>query len=146
MRDRYRERNLAPDKRLMAVKAELEKVGLDQPLVLMIYLLTSLINGCGYCIKLHTGECQEAGVAQSKLDALANWCRTDVFSERELAVFAWTEAMTRLAKDDPSDSVYETLKIHFSGDEIVNLSIAISTMNALNRMAISFRLDVNERG
>jgi len=141
MRENFWGQELAPFVSLMEVKAALKKADVDQNLLLVIYLLVSQINGCGYCIKLHTQECLDAGVPQAKVDALANWDNTDVFSDQEKAAFAWSEAMTRLENGGPSDSTYNAVKAHYSGDELVNLSFAVVTMNALNRLAISFPIE-----
>lgn len=113
----------------------LKDSSLDQELRALIEIKTSLINQCSYCIKLHTKEALELGISQEKISALADFEKTNLYSEKELLAFKWSESVTNL--DDKLKK--EDLQPHFNEKEIVDLTICISIMNALNRLAKSLK-------
>ena len=104
----------------------------------LIEVLTSQINGCGYCIHVHRRQALTLGESEARLAALADWERSALFSDRERAAFAWTRAVTLIADSGAPDQDYAPLKAFFSDGEIVDLTFIILSMNAWNRLAISF--------
>ncbi len=99
----------------------------------------SQINGCAYCLDMHSKDARAAGETAQRLYALNAWRETPFYNERERAALAWTEALTRIAQDDVSDALYAEVRKQFSEKEIVDLSLAIIAINGWNRLAIPFR-------
>ncbi|CAD5107669.1 carboxymuconolactone decarboxylase family protein [Zestomonas carbonaria] len=125
---------------LLATKKALEDSPLGKPLVELIYLRISQINGCAFCLEQHSKSLREDGVSQVKLDSLAGWKVSGHFDARERAALAWAESLTDVARSNAADADYEPLKAHFSDKEISDLTLAIALMNALNRTAVGMRL------
>ncbi|MDD5271604.1 MAG: carboxymuconolactone decarboxylase family protein [Methylovulum sp.] len=125
---------------LRAVGTTLEDGPLGYPLLELVYLRVSQINGCAFCLKKHAKALREAGEAQEKLDSLAGWYISELFSERERAALAWAEALTHIATTHAPDELFFALQALFTDREISDLTFAIANMNALNRLAISMRL------
>lgn len=114
--------------------------GLPKSLVDLVYLRVSQINGCAYCIDLHSRDLLAEGVTVEKLVLVPAWREAEgLFSEQERAALAWAETVTRVAETGAPDVEFEQASAHFSEKELVDLTIAIGLMNAYNRMAISFR-------
>jgi AhpD family alkylhydroperoxidase len=113
--------------------------GLEHPLLDLVKTRASQINGCAYCIDMHTKDARAAGETEQRLYALAAWRETPFYSPRERAALEWTEALTLISEHDISDELYALVREHFSEEEIVNLSLAIITINGWNRLAIPFR-------
>ncbi|ARP86377.1 carboxymuconolactone decarboxylase family protein [Bordetella genomosp. 9] len=114
--------------------------GLPSILVGLTYLRVSQINNCAYCLDMHTRDLLKEGVKIEKLALVQAWREAGtLFDERERAALAWAESVTRVAETGVADSDYEAARTVFSERELVDLTIAISLMNAYNRMAISFR-------
>jgi len=114
--------------------------GLDDVLVDLVYLRVSQINGCAYCLDMHTRDLVKKGVSIQKLAVLQAWHEAGpVFSDREKAAFAWAESVTRVADTHVPDEVFAAAAAVFSEKELADLTMAISLMNAFNRLAISFR-------
>jgi AhpD family alkylhydroperoxidase len=111
--------------------------GLEHTLVQLVRLRASLMNGCEYCITLHTAELRKANETEERIASLAEWRGSKVYTERERAALAWTEAVTNIQDGHAPDAVYEEVRAHFSDVETVNLTLVISTINAWNRIAIS---------
>jgi AhpD family alkylhydroperoxidase len=109
-------------------------------------LRTSQINGCSYCVDLHSREARAAGEGQQRLDCLPVWRETELYDERERAALAWAESVTLVSQTGVPDDVFEELQRHFSEKEIVDLTFIVASMNAWNRMAISFRQGPVRRG
>lgn len=112
---------------------------IDKRLRALVEIRVSQINGCLYCIDLHTREARAAGETQQRLDSLPAWYEAPYFDAREKAALAWAEAVTRVAETHAPDAAYETLNAHFSPAEVVDLTLIIATINAWNRIAVSFR-------
>ena len=108
-------------------------------IVELVYLHISQINGCAFCLDMHSTALRKAGYSQNKMDILAGWRMAEPFDERERAALAWAEAVTDISYCGTSDELFAELKTHFSDAEIADLTFAISLMNAFNRMAISMR-------
>lgn len=114
--------------------------GLPAELVELVYLRVSQINNCAFCLDMHTRDLTKKGVPIEKLALLQAWEEGgDLFSETERAALAWAETVTRVAQTGVTDDAYQAARTVFDEKELVDLTIAISLMNAYNRMAISFR-------
>ena len=117
----------------------LENSSIESKLRYLIELRVSQINGCAYCVGLHTRQLREEGEEQKRLDTLIVWPEVTYFDDRERAALKWAEAVTRIESSRAPDSIYEQLAEHFSEKEIVDLTFVIANMNLWNRIAISFR-------
>ncbi|MNS92219.1 carboxymuconolactone decarboxylase family protein [Cupriavidus necator] len=114
--------------------------GLDDVLVELVYLRVSQINGCAYCLDMHTRDLAKKGVKLEKLALVQAWQEAGaLFSDREKAALAWAESVTRVADTHVPDDVFQAAAAVFSEKELADLTMAISLMNAFNRLAISFR-------
>ncbi|MHB1608865.1 carboxymuconolactone decarboxylase family protein [Acidiferrobacter thiooxydans] len=113
--------------------------GLDKSLVELIKLRASQINGCAFCIQYHLNVARQIGVPSVKLDLVAAWREAGVFSAREHAALAWAEALTFMAGSVVSDAIYAELQEQFSESEITFLTVAVSAINAWNRIAGALR-------
>ncbi len=113
--------------------------GLEPSLIDLIKLRASQINGCAYCIDMHTKDARARGESEQRLYELVAWRETPFYTERERAALAWTEAVTLIAGENVPDEVYEQAREQFSEQELVNLTLAIVAINGWNRFAISFR-------
>jgi len=126
-------------KAVMALEEQIGKSGLEQPLVELVRLRASQINGCAYCIDLHTRDARKGGEDDRRLATLSVWRETPFFTERERAALAWTEAVTLVSQDHVPDAVWEAVHPHFEAAELVNLTLLINAINTWNRFAIAFR-------
>jgi len=108
-------------------------------LIELVKMRASQINGCAYCIDMHSKDAREAGESEQRLYALNAWRETPFFTAREQAALAWTEAVTLVTEGHVSDAVYEQARQQFSDQELVNLTMAIVTINGWNRLSIAFR-------
>jgi len=115
--------------------------GLEPSLLELIKLRASQINGCAYCIDMHWKDARARGESEQRLYGLMAWRETSYYTERERAALAWTEAVTLIADTHAPDELYEEVRQHFSEVELVNLTLAIVTINGWNRLAISFRTE-----
>jgi|SRR5690554_5327173 len=112
--------------------------GLDPSLRELIKIRASQINGCAYCIDMHTKDARAAGETEQRIYALNAWRETPFFTDRERAALEWTEALTLIAEINISDQLYEATREHFTESEIIALNIAVIAINGWNRLAISF--------
>ena len=123
-----------------AVYVSLLKCGLPQELVNLVYLRVSQINGCAYCIDMHSRDLLKQGLAVDKLVLVPVWHDAGaIFSARERAALAWAEVVTRVAETGISDADYEAAAVEFGEKELADLTYAIGLMNAFNRFGIAFR-------
>lgn len=125
-----------------AAMVELENVirrHLDPALLDLVKLRASQINGCAYCIHMHATDARARGESEERLYLLDAWRESPLYSPRERAALAWTEAVTRIGEGHAPDAVYDGLPPHFSEAEIANLTAAIAMINLWNRMAIALR-------
>ncbi len=131
----------SPDamKAMGALEQHIGKCGLEKPLVELVRLRASQINGCAYCVDLHSTDALKADVSPRRLAALPVWRETPFFSDRERAALAWAESLTLVAENHVPDAVWEQIRPHFTPEEIVDLTLLVSTINAWNRFAIAFR-------
>jgi AhpD family alkylhydroperoxidase len=112
---------------------------LEPALIELVKTRASQLNGCAFCIDMHTKDARAAGETEQRLYGLNAWRETPFYTERERAALAWTEAVTLVSVGQVPDAVYEEAKAHFSEEELVNLTMAIVTINGWNRLAIAFR-------
>jgi len=122
-----------------ATKKALEKSSLGKPLIELVWLRMSQINGCAFCLEMHAKALRAGGMPDAKLDSLAGWRVSGHFTERERIALAWTEALTHVDRTHAPDEDFEPLKAHFSDAEISDLCFAIALMSAFNRLAIGLR-------
>ncbi len=113
--------------------------GLETSLLELVRLRASQINGCGYCIDMHTKDARAEGETEQRLYTLSVWRETPFFSDRERAALEWTEAVTDISRNNVSDELYERVRKQFNETELVNLTIAVIAINGWNRLAIPFR-------
>lgn len=125
---------------LLATNNALAASSLGLPLIELVYLRISQINGCAFCLGKHSQTLRDTEVAQAKLDCLAGWRISGLFNERERAALAWAETLTHVSEKGAPDALYEPLKAHFSDVEISDLTLAVALMNAFNRLAIGMNL------
>ena len=121
------------------VEQYVRKSGLDPNLLDMIKTRASQINGCAYCIDMHTKDALARGESAQRLFALDAWRETPLFTDRERVALAWTEAVTRVSDTHVPDEVYKLMRQHFSEKEAVDLTRAVIAINGWNRLAISLR-------
>ena len=113
---------------------------LEPALIELIKVRASQVNGCAYCIDMHSKDARAEGETEQRIYALSAWEETPFFTDRERAALALTEAITLVREVHVPDAVYEKAKESFSDEELVNLTLAIITINGWNRLAITFRL------
>jgi AhpD family alkylhydroperoxidase len=124
---------------LLGVQALVDHSGLDKKLLHLIEMRASQLNGCAYCLDMHSKEARAAGETEQRLYGLDAWRETPYFDERERAALEWTEAVTRLGEGHVPDSVYEIVRSRFTESEIVSLTLAVSMINVWNRVNIALR-------
>ena len=141
MKPRINHTQAAPDalKAQLAIETYVRKCGLEPSLLELVKIRASQLNGCAYCLHLHTREARAAGEAETRLHVLAAWHESPLFSERERAALSWTEAVTLVASSRVPDDVYAQARAQFGEDELVRLTLAVSVINTWNRFAIAFR-------
>lgn len=126
-------------KALLALETQITTSGLEQSLIELVKTRASQINGCAYCINMHTQDARKHGETEARLYLLNAWREAPVYTERERAALAWTEAVTLISESRAPDELYQAVRAQFSETETVNLTMLIATINAWNRLAISFR-------
>lgn len=124
---------------LRALGQAVDASGLEKPLTELIKLRASQLNGCAFCLQFHLNLARKLGLAPAKIDLVHVWEEVDLFTPRERAALAWTDALTRMGEAPPSDAVYAQLQAQFSASEIAFLSSAIAAINAWNRLAGGLR-------
>ncbi len=126
-------------KAMLGLEKFVNQCGLEKPLLELVKLRASQINGCAYCVDLHCSDALKAGETERRLNALVVWREATFFNERERAALAWTEAVTLLSETHVPDEVYQEVSQYFSEKEMVALTMAVITINGWNRLAVSFR-------
>jgi AhpD family alkylhydroperoxidase len=135
----YRKYAQQPLQSMLALEKYIAESGLDAKLVHLVRMRASQINGCAYCLDMHSIEARVAGESEQRLYTLDAWRETPFFNNRERAALAWTEALTLISQTHAPDAVFEEVKQNFSEKEIVDLTLLIGTINLWNRLAISLR-------
>ncbi|MFS2093131.1 carboxymuconolactone decarboxylase family protein [Pseudomonas sp. Pseusp11] len=131
----------SPDalKAMMALETAVSKLPLEKSLIELVKLRASQINGCAFCIDMHTADAIKDGETPRRLFAVTAWREAPFFTNRERAALAWTESMTQVSLTHAPDEDYALLSAEFSPKEMVDLTVAISTINSWNRLAVGFR-------
>ena len=125
---------------MRALQAHVDNCGLEHALLELVKMRASQINGCAYCIDMHSKDARAAGETEQRLYLLNAWRDAPMYTPRERAALAWTEALTKIADaNDVSDEIYNACRKHFSEMELVDLALAIIAINGWNRLAIPFR-------
>lgn len=142
MQPRIDAAKIAPEgaKAMLGLEKYVRSSGLEQSLLELVKFRASQINGCAYCIDMHTKDARAHGESEQRLYALTAWRETPFYTDRERAALAWTEAVTEVAQTHVPDDVYELARQHFSEKELVDLTLAIVAINGWNRLAISLRM------
>src|SRR5262245_49369333 len=135
----YRKFAQQPIKLLYDLEKYLTECGLEHQLLHLIKMRASQINGCAYCLDMHSLDARAAGETEQRLYTLDAWAETPFFTDRERAALAWTDAVTLVSQTHVPDEVYEETKQHFSEKEMVDLTLAVGMINLWNRLAISTR-------
>lgn len=124
---------------MRGLESYVRQCGLEDSLLELVKLRASQINGCAYCVDMHTKDARAGGETEQRLYALVAWEETPFFSERERAALAWTETVTKIGEGHVPDAIYEHVRPYFSEKELVDLTLAIVAINGWNRLAIGFR-------
>ncbi len=141
MQPRMDYRKYAPEalKAMLGLEEYISSCGLDRGLIHLIKMRASQINGCAFCIDMHSIDARALGETEQRLYALDAWRETPFFSDRERAALEWTEAITRVSETHVPDVIYEEVKKYFNEKEIIDLIFVATTINMWNRIAISTR-------
>ncbi len=126
-------------KALYGIGGYLAKSQVERQLLDLIYFRVSQINGCAFCLDMHSKDLRAHGETEQRLYMLAAWREALVYTDRERAALAWAEAVTKLNNNDVPDAVYEQACKQFTEEELVDLTLAITTINTYNRINIAFR-------
>jgi len=125
---------------MAALEQFVDSCGLERPLLELLKMRASQINGCAYCLDMHSKDARALGETEQRLYALNAWRDAPFYSERERAALEWTEAITLISETHAPDDVYERVSKQFSPEELTNLTLAIATINSWNRLCIAFRV------
>jgi AhpD family alkylhydroperoxidase len=126
-------------KALLGLEDRIAKSGVEKPLAELVRLRASQINGCAFCVDMHTADARKGGETDRRLATVTVWRETPFFTDRERAALEWTEAVTLVSVDHVPDSVWNAIRPHFSDEEIVDLTLLVAAINSWNRFAIAFR-------
>ncbi|WP_348815856.1 carboxymuconolactone decarboxylase family protein [Halomonas sp. H10-59] len=129
-------------KALVELERAVAEAGIESELVHLIKLRASQLNGCAFCLRMHSQEAREDGEQQSRLDVLSAWRETQLFSRREQAALAWTEALTLVSGQENGGGDYIRLAAEFTPEEQVNVTALVVSINAWNRIALAFAFPV----
>ena len=141
MKSRMNYYQAAPEtmKAMMALEKAVQSSGLEQSLIELVKIRSSQINGCAFCITMHTQDARKRGETEQRIYLLDAWREAPVYTDRERAALAWTDAVTLIAETHAPDDVYDQVRAHFSEAETVNLTTLIGAINVWNRLSIAFR-------
>lgn len=130
---------------MLQLQEHVNQSGLEKNLVHLLYLVVSRINGCAYCIDMHSKDLRAEGESELRIDLVSVWDEVEnVYSERERAAFAWAEAVTKVSETHVPDEVFERVRKHFSEEEIARLTLALVAINGWNRLCIGFRAEAGQ--
>ena len=134
----------SPDalKAMLAFEGAMQKLGLEKSLIELVKLRASQINGCAYCVDMHARDARKRGESERRLYAVSVWREANLFTPRERAALAWTDALTLLPQSGAPDEDYVLVEAEFSEAERANLTVAIAAINAWNRFGVGFRLQL----
>jgi AhpD family alkylhydroperoxidase len=135
----YAKANPAGSRAMYGLEHYIQNCGLEHSLLELVKMRASQINGCAYCLDMHSKDARAAGESEQRLYALNAWRETPFYSERERAALEWTEAVTLVSQGHVPDELFERVRQHFKEEELINLTLAVVTINGWNRLAIAFR-------
>jgi AhpD family alkylhydroperoxidase len=140
---RFDHKKASPEgyKALRQVEAFLETCSIEKPLRELVKIRASQINGCAYCLVMHTTDARKLGESDARMHLLNAWHETDAFTPREKAALAWTDAVTNVSTSHVPDDLYDDVRKHFSSQEMGDLTYAIAAINVWNRLAIATRME-----
>lgn len=124
---------------MLALESYVHETGLESSLLELVKMRASQINGCAYCLDMHSKDARAAGETEQRLFVLNAWREAPFYTDRERAALAWTEAVTLVNESHVPEDVYQQARAHFSEEELVNLTIAIVAINGWNRLEVAFR-------
>ncbi len=127
-------------KALYGLGIYLAKSSIEQPLLNLIYFRVSQINGCAYCLDMHSKDLRAKGETEQRLYVLEAWREAPFYTERERAALAWAEAVTKVTEANVPDEIYKEARIQFSEEALIDLTLAVITINSYNRINIAFRV------
>lgn len=141
MQTRLNPHTTAPEtmKAMLDLEAHVKASGLEHSLIELVKTRASQINGCAYCLHMHTKDARAAGETEARLYLLNAWRESRLYTARERAALEWTETLTLIAETHAPDAAYDTVKAQFNPKEIVELTLLIGAINAWNRFAVGFR-------
>jgi AhpD family alkylhydroperoxidase len=141
MKARLAPYKIAPElmKALGALETAVATSGLEKSLIELVKTRASQINGCAFCVHMHTKDARALGETEERLYLLSTWRESPLYTDRERAALVWTESVTLVSQTNVPDDAFEQLRGSFSDEEIVKLTMLVATINAWNRIAISFR-------
>jgi len=144
MSERYNFYKAAPGgtKLMLDMEKYLHECGLEESLIHLVKMRASQINGCSYCLDMHSRDARKNGETEQRLYVLDAWRETELFTPRERAALAWTETLTLISQNHAPDSAYGEFNAEFSDAEMANLTLLIGTINTWNRIAISTRMPI----
>jgi AhpD family alkylhydroperoxidase len=135
----YRKYAAEAHKSLFALEKYIVECGLDHKLIHLVKMRTSQINGCAFCIDMHSKDARALGETEQRLYELDAWRETPFYTDRERAALAWTEALTLVSETHVPDAVYDEVRKQFNEKELVDLTFVVGAINMWNRLAVSFR-------
>ncbi|MFI4969621.1 MAG: carboxymuconolactone decarboxylase family protein [Lysobacterales bacterium] len=138
----YKQASPAAFKAMLDMETCVRRSGLEHSLLDLVKMRASQINGCAFCLDMHSKDARAAGETEQRLYLLPAWREAPFYSERERAALAWTEAVTQVSSNELPDALYAEVRRHFDEKAIVDLTLAIIAINGWNRMAIAFRSEV----
>ena len=124
---------------MLGLESYLAKSSIEQNLLHLIKYRVSQINGCAYCLDMHSKDLRASGETEQRLYVLDAWREAPFYTDRERAALAWAESLTKITEGHVPDAVFEEARRQFSEDELIDLSLAVATINSWNRLAIAFR-------
>ena len=142
MRLQYAHVEPAATRAMMGLETYVRQSGLDHTILHLVKLRASYMNGCSYCVDMHTKDARVAGETEQRLYAVSVWHETPFFTPRERAALRWTDTLTAIAREEVSDELFQEVRSHFSEKELVDLTMVVVTINGWNRLSVSFRTPV----
>lgn len=136
----YMQASPEPIKAMQKLEHAIRASGLEPGLIDLVKVRASQLNGCAFCIDMHIKDARQRGESEQRLYSLNAWAETPFYTNRERAALSWTEALTNIQQGHASDEAYEIASAQFNESELVNLTLAITTINAWNRIALGFRM------
>jgi len=124
---------------MLALEQFVDSCGLDRPLLELVKMRASQINGCAYCLDMHSKDARALGETEQRIYLLNAWREAPLYTERERAALEWTEAVTLVSESHVPDDVYERVKARFTPEELANLTLAVVAINGWNRLGVAFR-------